>query len=56
MCCTLVIPHSISVRMNYIDREGLHVENCIPNDPVEFQVYETDGFFFCFLVVFFFGL
>lgn len=40
----LVIPHLISIKRNYIDQEGLHVEKCIPNDYFELQVYESDNF------------
>lgn len=49
MCYTPVIPHLISVRKNYIDRKGLHIQNCISDDP--FQLYETDLFCFVFLIV-----
>lgn len=42
----LAIPHPISARRNYVVREVLHIEKFILNSPFEFQVYETDDFFF----------
>lgn len=42
----LAIPHPVSARRNYVVREVLHIEQYILNGPFEFQVYETDDFFY----------
>lgn len=42
----LAIPHPISARRNDAVREVLHIEKFILNGPFEFQVYETDDFFY----------
>lgn len=44
----LATPHPISARRNYVVREVLHIEKFILNSPLEFQVYETDDFFFIY--------